>query len=266
MARKTGDVMSVDLSVSDGVATVLLNRPEVMNAIDYSMRRDIQDIWRRIDQDDTILAAIITGAGERSFCTGADLKNTPPPSESYAQRTFGARINESLTAGLHTDKPLICAFNGTAMGGGLEIGLACDIRIAADNARFALSEARVGTIPGSGGTQRLPRLVGHSDAMLMLLTGDDIDAAEALRIGLVSMVVPISQLQGAAQKIARRIADNAPLAVRAIKRLVRLGGDLPLEHAMEAERNVWGVLRDTQDRLEGRRAFSEKRKPDYRGC
>ncbi len=258
--------MSVDFSVSDGVATITLNRPEVMNAIDYPMRREIQNIWRRIDEDDAIFAIIITGAGERSFCTGSDLRNTPPPLESYAQRTFGARINDSLTAGLHIDKPLICAFNGVAMGGGLEIGLACDIRIAADSARFALSEARVGTIPGSGGTQRLPRLIGHSDAMLMLLTGDDIDATEALRIGLVSKVVPVSQLQSTALKIARRIADNAPLAVRAIKRLVRLGADLPLDHAMEAERNTWGVLRDTQDRSEGRLAFSEKRKPDYRGC
>lgn len=258
--------MGVDIEIRNGVATVLLNRPEALNAIDYSMRREIQQIWRRIEEDKDISVAIVIGAGEKSFCVGSDLKNTPPPVQSFAELAYGEGRNDSLVATLVTDKPLICAFNGLAMGGGLEIGLACDIRIASSTARFALSEVRVGTIPGSGGTQRLPRLVGRSDAMLMLLTGDAVDAAEALRIGLVSKVVKPEDLYDTAQSIARRIVENAPLAVRAVKRLVVQGADLPLAHALEAERTVWGLLRDTEDRQEGRRAFSEKRRPDYRGC
>jgi len=257
--------MSVDIFVEDGVARVVLNRPKALNAIDYPMRRQIQDAWRCIDGDDGIIVAIVTGAGRHSFCVGSDLKHTPPPDESFAQSWYGRHDNDSLVATLSTDKPLICAFNGLAMGGGLEIGLACDIRIASSNARFALPEVRVGTIPGSGGTQRLPRLIGRSDAMLMLLTGDTVDAIEALRMGLVSRVVEPEALADAAMQIARRIAANAPLAVRAVKRLVRQGTDLPLTHALDAERMAWGLLRDTEDRREGRQAFAEKRPPQYRG-
>lgn len=257
--------MSVDIEVADGVARVVLNRPQALNAIDYPMRRAIQDAWRRIEEDDAIVVAIVIGAGRRSFCVGSDLKRTPPPAESFAQTWFGRGENDSLVATLSTDKPLICAFNGLAMGGGLEIGLACDIRIASSQARFALSEVRVGTIPGSGGTQRLARLIGRSDAMLMLLTGDAVDAAEALRMGLVSKVVEPDELDAAAMGIARRIAANAPLALRAVKRLVRQGVELPLAQALDAERMAWGLLRDTEDRREGRQAFAEKRPPRYRG-
>lgn len=257
--------MSAEISVENRIATVLLNRPQALNAIDAAMRKSVQDAWQRIASDDDILVAIVVGAGDRAFSAGADLKNTPPASESFAQQWFGDGVDDSLTRGMEMDKPLICAFNGLAYGGGLEIGLGCDIRIAAEGARFALAEVRVGTLPGSGGTQRLPRLVGRSDAMLMLLTGDPIDAAEALRIGLVSRLVPADQLHETALAIARRIAANAPLAVRAAKRLVRQGTDLPLAAALDAERTAWGVLRDTEDRREGRAAFAEKRPPVYRG-
>jgi E-phenylitaconyl-CoA hydratase len=147
----------------------------------------------------------------------------------------------------------------------MELALACDIRLASENAQFALSEVRIGSIPGAGGTQRLPRAIGASNAMLMLLTGDRIDAAEALRIGLVSKVVPADQLMSTAQTIARRIAQNAPLAVRAVKRLVQQGMDMPLNAAIDTERYVFGLLRDTEDRIEGRRAFQEKRSPAYLG-
>jgi E-phenylitaconyl-CoA hydratase len=160
---------------------------------------------------------------------------------------------------------VICAINGYALGGGLELALACDIRIAADHARFGLPEVRVGSIPGDGGTQRLPRTVGASDAMLLLLTGDHIDAAEALRLGIVSRVVPSADLRREAEAIAGRIAANAPLSVRAIKRLVKQGQGVPLDIAIAHERLTWGTLRDTEDRIEGRRAFQEKRKPVYKG-
>jgi len=257
--------MSLDFAVRGYVATVTLNRPEAMNSIDPEMRAALREAWQRIREDDEISVAIVTGAGEKAFSTGADLKKTMPPKESFAELTFGRAQNDHLIAGLDTDKPLIAAVNGYAMGGGLELALACDIRVASETARFALSEVRVGSIPGAGGTQRLPRAVGQSDAMLMLLTGDPVDAAEALRIGLVSRVVPSGELMSTAQAIAERIAANAPLSVRAVKRLVQRGADMPVATAIETERFVWGLLRDTEDRVEGRRAFQEKRKPAYRG-
>jgi E-phenylitaconyl-CoA hydratase len=147
----------------------------------------------------------------------------------------------------------------------MEIALACDIRICSENAQFALSEVKVGSLPGSGGTQRLPRAIGMSDAMLMLLTGDRIDAAEALRIGLVSRVVPRAQLLDTAKEIAGRIAANAPLSVRAVKRMVQQGLDMPLSHALDVERYAFGLLFNSEDRVEGRKAFAEKRKPNYKG-
>jgi E-phenylitaconyl-CoA hydratase len=257
--------MSVRISVENHVATVVLDRPEAMNSIDPEMRRQMHATWERIRGDDEIWVAIITGAGEKSFCTGSDLKKTMPTQETFAQQVFAKSSSGAMIAGLDTDKPLIAAVNGYAMGGGMELALACDIRIASDNAQFALSEVKVGSMPGSGGTQRLPRAVSLSNAMLMLLTGDRIDAHEAYRIGLVSKVVPSAQLMPAALEIAGKIAANAPLSVRAVKRLVRQGMDMPLSHAIDVERYAFGLLYNSEDRIEGRRAFSEKRKPDYKG-
>lgn len=257
--------MSILFEVQDHIATITLNRPQAMNSIDPETRGELYDTWRRIAQDDDIRVAILTGAGEKAFCTGSDLKKTMPPKESFAELTFGRAQSDHLLAGLDTDKPLICAINGYAMGGGLELALACDIRIASTNAMFALSEVRIGSMPGAGGTQRLPRAIGASNAMLMLLTGDRVDAQEALRMGLVSQVVAQAALLPAARAIAQRIASNAPLSVRAIKRLVHSGMDMPLPAAIDAERYAFGLLRDTQDRIEGRKAFQEKRTPVYRG-
>lgn len=251
--------------VQDGVAIVTLNRPEAMNSIDPETRAELRETWARIAADDAVRCVIVTGSGTKAFCTGSDLKKTMPPKESHAQLTFGSATPAHLLTGMDFDKPLICAVNGYAMGGGMELALACDIRIAADTAQFALSEVRIGSIPGAGGTQRLPRLIARSDAMLMLLTGDRIDAAEALRIGLVSRVVPAAELMPAALEIARRIAQNAPLSVRAIKRLVRDGLEMPLDKAIQLESYAFGLLRDTEDRIEGRRAFQEKRAPVYQG-
>jgi len=257
--------MSVSFTVQGHVATIALNRPEAMNAIDPETRAELKQAWKRVREDDDIRVAILTGAGERSFCTGADLKKTMPPKETFAELTFGRSESDHLLAGMETDKPLICAINGYAMGGGLELALACDIRIASENAQFALPEVRIGSMPGAGGTQRLPRAIGMSNAMLLLLTGDRIDAQEALRVGLVSKVVASSDLLPTAQAIAGRIAANAPLSVRAIKRLVSRGMDMPLDAAIDHERFAFGLLRDTEDRIEGRRAFQEKRAPQYKG-
>ncbi len=258
--------MTVKFSVEDKIATIVLNRPEAMNALDHETREELVKIWEQVRHDDAIGVVVVTGAGDKAFCAGADLKKSVPAAEeSFAQQMFSNPVSQSTAAHMETDKPIIAAVNGYAMGGGMEIALACDIRIASEKAQFALSEAKVGSIPGSAGTQRLPRAIGMSDAMLMLLTGDRISAEEAYRNGLVSKVVPHDQLMPTAYEIAKKIASNAPLSVRAIKRLVKRGMDLPLSHAIESERYVFGLLNQSEDRLEGRKAFAEKRKPQYKG-
>lgn len=256
----------VELTLDGHVATVLLNRPEALNAVDPDMRVELFAVWDRIAKDPQIRVALVTGAGSKSFCTGSDLKKTLPPPETPAQQIYGdVPGSGSLIANLRTDKPLIAAINGYAMGGGMELALACDIRICSDNAQFALSEVKVGSMPGAGGTVRLPRYIGRSDAMLMLLTGDRVDAAEALRTGLVSRVYSAADLLPAAQALAAKIAGNAPLSVRAVKRMVLQGQDMPLDTAMDAERNAFGLLYASEDRIEGRKAFAEKRPPVFRG-
>jgi E-phenylitaconyl-CoA hydratase len=257
--------MPVSIEVKDFIATVLLDRPEAMNALDPESVSELHAAWDRISNDDSIRVAILTGAGERAFCTGADLKKTMPPRESFAELHFGAAKSRAGLANLQTGKPVIAAINGFALGGGLELALQCDIRIASNNAVFGLPEVGIGSIPGAGGTQRLIRAIGQSDAMLMLLTGSRIDAIEALRIGLVSRVVAAADLQELAQALARQIAGNAPLAVSAVKRLATMGRELNLPAGLELEQQAFGVLRDSEDRLEGRRAFSEKRKPAFKG-
>jgi E-phenylitaconyl-CoA hydratase len=257
--------MPIDVEVKNQVAIAVLNRPEAMNAFDPEMREALYALWDRVQDDDDIRVLIITGAGDKAFCTGSDLKKTMPPKESYAELLVGRNAPGNMLHKFGTDKPVICAVNGYAVGGGMELALACDICIASENAKLGLTEARIGSIPGSGGVQRLPRTVGKSDAMLMLLTGDTVDAHEALRLGIVSKVVPLKDLIPTAQEIAQRIARNAPLAVKALKRLVSQGLDLPLAHALEMDKYMFGLLRDTEDRIEGRKAFQEKRKPQYKG-
>jgi E-phenylitaconyl-CoA hydratase len=257
--------MALLFAVDGAIATITLNRPEAMNAIDPDTNAELIAAWARVRGDRDIRVAIVTGAGERAFCAGADLKKTMPPPESFAELTFHGGDQRRWLDAMETDKPVICAVNGLALGGGLEMALACDIRIAAEGASFGLTEVRIGSIPGAGGTQRLPRIVGMTNAMLMLLTADRIDAAEALRIGLVSRVVAPGALMDEARAIAGRIAANAPLAVCAVKSLARRGMEMPLQEAIHQERLVWGVLRDTKDRIEGRLAFQQKRKPVYRG-
>ncbi|MFV0676934.1 enoyl-CoA hydratase/isomerase family protein [Variovorax sp. tm] len=257
--------MAVTLEVHDFVAIVTLNRPEAMNAIDPESAAQLHEAWSEISTRKDVRVGILTGAGERAFCTGADLKKTMPPAESFAELHFGPRAGLPPVSTLQTPKPMIAAVNGFALGGGLEMAMLCDIRIAASTAVFGLPEVCIGSIPAGGGTQRIVRAVGQSDAMLMLLTGERIDAQEALRIGLVSRVVPPAELLVTAQSIARRIASNAPLAVAAAKRLAQVGRELPLAAGLELEQQSFGNLRDSEDRIEGRRAFAEKRAPSFQG-
>jgi E-phenylitaconyl-CoA hydratase len=258
-------MMPVLYDVSEQIATITLNRPEALNSLDPESLTDLNDAFQKANTDQDVRVIILTGAGDKAFCTGSDLKKTMPPKESFAELTFGHPKWLYPFAGMEIDKPMLCAINGYALAGGMELALACDIRIASTNARFGQSEVCIGSIPAAGGTQRLPRMIGMSDAMLMMLTGNRIDAEEALRIGLVSRLVAPGELMSVAREIATRIAENAPLAVRAVKRLVRDGMDMPLLAAIQAEQFALGLLRDSQDRIEGRIAFQEKRKPNYRG-
>ena len=257
--------MGVLFSVSEAIATVTLNRPDALNSIDGETMVEMLALWDTIRKDNAIRVVILTGAGNKAFCTGMDLKKTMPPDESYAQLAYSGDGDRSFVGSLATDKPVVCAINGFALAGGLELALACDIRIAVESASFGLPEVKIGSIPGAGGTQRLPRIVGLSNAMHMLLTAERISSAEALRIGLVSKIVPAERLMDEAREIAGKIAANAPLAVRAVKQLVTRGADLPLQAAIDAERMAWGILRNTKDRIEGRVAFQQKRKPVYQG-
>jgi E-phenylitaconyl-CoA hydratase len=257
--------MAVVVDMKEGVATITIARPDAMNALDPEALDLLNEAFQDVNVDNNVRAVILTGAGTAAFCTGSDLKKTMPPKESFAELTFGRVQRYYPFAGVDIDKPVVCAVNGYALAGGMELALACDIRIASSNAQFGQSEVRVGSIPAAGGTQRLPRIIGLSDAMLMMLTGDRIDAQEALRIGLVSKVVPPSELMDTANAIARRIVENAPLAVRAVKKLVRDGIEMPLSAAIQAEQYVLGVIRDTHDRIEGRKAFQEKRKAAFNG-
>ncbi len=257
---------SLNIAVEDKVAVCEFNRPQAMNSIDPEMRQELYAFYRRINEDEGIHAVVFTGAGDKAFCTGADLKKTlPDPNQSYARQLLVERDTGSAFMGLETDKPLICAVNGYALAGGTELLAITDIAIASENAKFGLSEVKRGSIPWGGSIPRLARSLSKSDFMLLLLTGDTIDAQEALRMGLVSKVVPHADLMPTAMDIARRIAHNAPLSVRAAKQLFTRGADMPLTQALALDKFMYGLLKDTEDRVEGRKAFAEKRNPNWKG-
>ena len=234
------------------VAIFTINRPEARNARMLEFNSD-QDLW----------VGIITGAGEKAFCGGADVKEMV----SFQQAHPGQYWQQPDTPmrGLEIWKPLIAAINGIALGGGLEIALACDIRIASENARFGTPEVSLGLMPGWGGTQRLPRMIPWAKAAEMLLGGETIDAQEAYRIGLVSQVVPSSEVMSTAIKWAEAMCQLGPLALRAIKQAMIKGTSASLEQGLHLERELVKYLVSTKDFAEGVRSFVEKRKPNYVG-
>jgi len=243
----------------DAVGWIVLNRPAKRNALNTATRAALDRSLAEYEADDAIRVVVLTGSGP-AFCAGADLTDGPPAGHPLSGQA--RPVARSLAA---FGKPLIAAINGPAMGGGLELALACDVRVAASTARFALTEVRIGSLPGSGGTQRLMAAIHPALAARMLLTGDPISAEEAARAGLVSDVVEPDQLEGFAADLARRIAANAPLSLRAMKQCLLAAREAPLSTGLELERALWVALSATQDRQEGRAAFRERRTPHFTG-
>jgi E-phenylitaconyl-CoA hydratase len=242
-------------------AWLTLNRPERRNAIDRATRAALRDAGDELEADPEIRVVILTGAGE-SFCAGTDLKEAPVEAPPHPLADRGEPIASTIE---RFSKPVIAAVNGPAAGGGFELALACDLRIAASTATFALPEVRVGSLPGSGGTQRLFLAMPPAVGWKLLLTGAPIDAAEAHRVGLVSDVVEPADLRATVQRIADTIADNAPLSVTAAKAAARASLEDRLTTGLAYERTLWALVATTEDRAEGRAAFRERRPPKYRG-
>jgi enoyl-CoA hydratase len=250
--------------VSDGIATITINRADVLNALSASTVRELGDVLATAEADDNVRVLILTGAGEKSFVSGADIAELSGLDPVAGRRT--AEFGQGVFRRLETmGKPSIAAINGYALGGGCELAMSCTIRIAADTAKIGLPEVTLGVIPGYGGTQRLPRIVGRGAAMDLILTGRAIDASEAMRIGLVSQVVPLADLMETARKTALRILRNGPLAVRAAMESVDRGLDMGLERGLQVEAAMFGLLCATDDTREGLKAFLEKRKADFKG-
>ena len=252
----------------DTVAIVTLNRPERMNTMGGTLVEDTIAVLTSFQQDQNVRAVILTGAGQRAFCAGADVQNLQNQSEEATamERRRYVHSAQKLTLAIRQlEKPVIAAVNGVAAGGGCDIALACDIRIASEQARFGEVFARIGLFPGTGGTYFLPRLVGIAKALELIWTGDVIDAQEAERIGQVSRVVPLEDLMAAAIAFAQRLAQGPPLAISLAKTAVYQGLDLDIHSAFEYAATAESITLTSEDHREGVTAFREKRSPHFQG-
>jgi enoyl-CoA hydratase/carnithine racemase len=261
-------VPTVRYEQNDKIVTITINRPEAMNAIDPDTHTALIEAWTRFRDDDSAWVAILTGAGDRAFSAGADLKTMIPAAfgrDSGGRRRPGDAGLGGITRGLEIWKPMIAAVNGFCLAGGLEQALACDLRLASPNAVFGLTEVRWAIMPGAGGTQRLPRAVPLAKAMEMILMAQQITADEAYRIGLVNAVVPLPDLMPTAIRWAETLCERGPLAVRAAKEAVLRGLTMPLADGLRLEALLSSTLRGTEDAIEGPKAFAEKRKPEFKG-
>jgi enoyl-CoA hydratase len=237
----------------DGVAHLVLNRPKAGNAVNEQLAQDLAEACQLVNQDEQVVVVVISAAGP-SFCIGSDLEPT---------RALSLVTPARAVAGI--DKPVIAALNGEVIGLGLELALSCDLRIASDEARFGFPQSSQGTMPWDGGSQRLPRIVGKSRALELLLTSRTIDAAEALRIGLINKIVPAKNLLPETQALASQLATKGPIALRYAKEAVNKGLDLSMEQGLRLEADLYFLLHTTADRTEGVKAFLEKRTPRFKG-
>ncbi len=250
--------------VKDQIATVTLNRPEVLHALNAKVFNELEQLFMTLTADGNVRVILLTGAGEKAFAAGADI-NEVARLDVATGEAKARRGQEVLRMIEICGKPVIACINGFALGGGCELTMACTIRLASETARLGQPEVKLGLIPGYGGTQRLPRLVGQSTALKLLLTGEIVGAAEALRIGLVDEVVPPDRLMERAQEIARAIVGMAPLAIAGCLEAVRWGSELGLVAATDVEAEIFGRLCGTADKAEGTKAFLEKRAPTWVG-
>jgi enoyl-CoA hydratase len=247
----------------DSVAVVILNRPKALNALNSATLRELDAAVAAIGRDRSVRAVVVTGSGEKAFVAGADIAEMQAMS-AVAARDF-AKFGQSVFTRIERlPQPVIAAVNGFALGGGCELAMACDIRVAAENARFGQPETGLGIPPGFGGTQRLPRLIGAGRAKELIFTGDLIGAAEAERIGLVDKVVPVGQAREAATAMAHKIAARSPVAIRYVKAAVNEGADADLDRAVAYEAEVFGLCFAAADQKEGMEAFLQKRAAQFK--
>jgi enoyl-CoA hydratase len=258
------DLENIRYQLRPPIAVVTIDRPKVLNALNHVSMTELELVFTDIRENDAIRAVLLTGAGEKAFVAGADIGELASVSalegEQLARK--GQRVFHLIE---NCGKPVIACINGFALGGGCELALACTLRVASSSARLGQPEVKLGIIPGYGGTQRLPRLIGKGAALKLILTGEIIGAEEALRLGLIDEVVAPEQLLARAEQIATTIAGMAPLAVRDSIRAVNSGYDLPLASGLELEASLFGLACSTSDKAEGARAFLEKRAPQWTG-
>ena len=249
---------------NEGIATITLNRPDALNAWSTELAQEFLGAMEDARNDESVKVVIITGAGEKAFSAGADIKAMKGMTALKARElsNMGYKICNAIET---IEKPVIAAINGYALGGGMEVSMACDFRVASDKARMGQTEINIGLIPGWGGTQRLTRLVGKARAKELVYTGKIVDASTALQWGLVNMVVAATELMIAVRQFAQELAGKAPVAVKVAKALIEKGAEINLESALALEREGFGVVASSEDLQEGVSAFTEKRKPSWKG-
>lgn len=250
-------------AVAGAVATLTINRPDKLNALNAATRREIIDALHEYEKDPAVRVVVLTGAGEKAFIAGADISEFAGRTPVDQYQLMGGKTVFQVADMF--PKPIIAAINGFCLGGGCELAMACDIRIAADKAKLGQPEVNLGIMPGAGGTQRLPRLVGLGTAYKLLYTGELIRADEALRIGLVDEVVPAAELADHVGKLASTIAEKSPVALGMIKAAVRASVRTPLDEGLHQERTLFGLLFSSEDKAEGVDAFLNKRPPEFKG-
>ncbi|MEM2419643.1 MAG: enoyl-CoA hydratase-related protein [Candidatus Bathyarchaeia archaeon] len=249
---------------SEGIATITINRPEALNAFNADVINEILQALEDVKADENVRVVVLTGAGEKAFSAGADIKAMKGMNALKAREL--SQMGEKICSALENlEKPVIAAINGYALGGGLEVAMACDIRIASENARMGQTEINIGLIPGWGGTQRLTRLIGITKAKELIFTGKMIDARTAEQLGLVNMVVSQEKFREAVRQFALDLAQKAPIALKVAKVLINKGAEVSLDAAVALEREGFGVVASTEDLQEGVSAFIEKRKPVFKG-